>query len=160
MKQMADQQLHVETKCQKKTLIFISISMDLTVCIKIHFNVMFFVATVLFHWYSVQASLRCDRHFLLAQVMFNCWENLGDLLTLPDLLPLLLFQLVVATLLAFEVKFGVLQLGCQLLAFLLKLLRHTLHLLVVCLHVCQLTDTYVHTHTQTKHSEPFRTVCQ
>lgn len=63
---------------------------------------------------------------------------------LPVLLPLLLLQLMVATLLALQVEFGVLELGCQLLAFLLQLLRHPLHLLIVCLHVCQLTHTHTH----------------
>lgn len=63
---------------------------------------------------------------------------------LPVLLPLFLLQLMVATLLAFQVEFGVLELSCQLLAFLLQLLCHPLHLLIVCLHVCQLT----HIHTE------------
>lgn len=78
------------------------------------------------------------------------------LLMLPVLLPLLLFQLMVATLLALQVEFGVLELSCQLLAFLLQLLRHPLHLLIVCLHVCQL----IQIRTNRNCSEPFQTACQ
>lgn len=52
--------------------------------------------------------------------------------------PLLLLQVVVASLLALEVQFGVLQLRGQALALLLQLLQRPLALLAVCLQVRQL----------------------
>lgn len=49
--------------------------------------------------------------------------------------PLLLLQLMVSDLLALQVQLGVLQLSCQPLALLLKLLQGPLALITVCLQV-------------------------
>lgn len=57
-----------------------------------------------------------------------------------NLLPLLLLQVVVAALLALQVKFGVLQFSSQSLGFLLQLLDVSLGLLIIGLQVADLRD--------------------